>query len=87
MGLTWPITLYPINITSIVGIWKTDCLIPPVNAELMGRNRRKKEGHYSLCLRDFPKENLILTHYMLSAWWFHLLDGLGNNVIHPREVA
>ena len=45
-----------------------------------------KEGDDSLCLRDFPKDKLILTHYMLRAWWIHLLDGLENCVIHLEEV-
>ena len=42
------------------------------------RNRNKREGYDSLCLRAFPKDNLILTHYMLRAWCLHLLDGMGH---------
>ena len=26
-------------------------------------------------------------HYILSAWWFNLLDGLGHYAIHPGAVA
>ena len=29
MVLTWPATRYPIKITFILGIWTTNCLIPP----------------------------------------------------------
>ena len=66
MALTWTATHYPINISSIIGIWATNCLITPMEAELMDRCRRMREGHDSLCLRAFPKKNPILTHYMLS---------------------
>ena len=78
MVLTWPATQYPINIVSILGIWTTNCLIPPTDAEMMGGNRRTREGDDSLCLRAFPKENPILAYYILGAWWLNLLDGLGN---------
>ena len=53
----------------------------------MGRHRLTREGNYSLCIRALPKENLILTHYMLSAWWLYLLDRLGHYVIHPGAIA
>ena len=32
------------------------------------------------------QEKLILTHYMLSMWWMHLLDGLGHYIIHPGSI-
>ena len=64
--LTWPAIQYPIKVSSILGIWTTNCLIPPTDAELMGGNRCTREGYEPLCLRAFPKENLILAHYMLS---------------------
>ena len=82
MVLTWPTIRYPIKITSILGIWTTDCLIPPTDAKLMGRNRRAREVNNSLCLGAFPKKNLILTHYMLSAWWLQIMDVLGHYLIH-----
>ena len=47
----------------------------------------KREGYYPLCLRALPKENLILKYYIISAWWLHLLDGLGNYVIYPGAVS
>ena len=34
----------------------------------------------------FPKENLIIAHYMLSAWWLHLLYRLRYCVIHPGAI-
>ena len=53
----------------------------------MGGHICTRKVHDSLCLRSFPKENIILTNYMLSAWWLHLLDRLGHYIIHPGEVA
>ena len=58
-----------------------------MDVELMGGHRRTREVDDSLCLRAFPRDNIILTHYMLSAWWLHLLDRLGHYVIRPEEVA
>ena len=81
MVLTLPAIQYPIKVASILGIWTIKCLIPLTDVELMGRHRRMREGHDYPFIRSFPKENLILTHYMLSAWWLHLLDGLGLYVI------
>ena len=78
MVLTYPAIQYPIKVESILGIWKINCLIPPTDAELMARHGRTSEGHESICIRAFPKENLILTHYMFSAWWLNLLDRLGH---------
>ena len=52
-------------------------------AELVGGNMRMREVHDSLCLRAFPKDNIILTHYMLSAWWLHITDGLLHYIICP----
>ena len=68
MVLTCTSIQYPIKITSTLIIWTTNCLILTMDAELMGGNRRTIEGHNSLCLWDFPKENLILMHYMINAW-------------------
>ena len=58
-----------------------------MDAELMGRHRRTGEGHDSLCIRAFPKENLVLTQYMISTWWLHLLDRLVHYTIRPGEIA
>ena len=55
-------------------------------AKLMGVHICKIEGYDSLCLRAFPKENLIIMHYMLIAWWLHLLEGLGHYEICPRKL-
>ena len=60
--------LYTIKVEYIIGIWKIHFLIPPMDAELMGRHRDTSEGHDSLLIRASPKDNLILTKYMLSAW-------------------
>ena len=51
MVLTWPATYYPIKIKSIIGIWNINRLIPPTDAEIMGGNRRTREGYEYLCLR------------------------------------
>ena len=53
----------------------------------MGINRRTREVHESLCIRAVTKENLIITHYILSVWCLHLLDRLGNYVIILEEIA
>ena len=58
-----------------------------MDVELMDIHRHTEEVDDYICLRAFPKENFILTHYMLSAWWLHLLDGLLHCVIRPGEVA
>ena len=86
MVLTYPTIHYPIKILSILGIWTTNFLISPTDAELMGGHILTREGHESLCLRSFPKNNLILMHYMLSALWLHLIDGIGHYVIFLVEV-
>ena len=77
---------YPINISSILGIWGGGSLISPTDAELMGACRFTMEGDDSQHLRAFPEENPILAHYILSAWWLHLLNVLGHYVIRPGEI-
>ena len=52
----------------------------------MGWCRRIREGNYPQHLRAFPIKNLILTHYMLSACWLNILDGLGHHVICPGSI-
>ena len=52
----------------------------------MDKGRIMTEGNGSQQLTSFPKENLILMHYMLSAWWLHLMYGLGHYVIHPGAI-
>ena len=87
MVLTRPAIQYPINIAFILGIFTTNLLIPPTYAQLIGGYRHTWEGDEYLCLRSFPKYNLILTRYMLIAWWLHLLDGLGHYAIRRGGVA
>ena len=53
----------------------------------MDRHILTREGDYSLFLREFPKENIFLTHYMLSTRWLEHLYGLGHYVILPRAVS
>ena len=53
--LTWPEIQYPIKVTSILGIYKINCLIPPTDVELMVIHRCMKELHDSICIRSFPK--------------------------------
>ena len=62
-------------------------MIPPTESELMGIHRRKRKGDDSLCLRVFPKDNIILTHYMIRTWWLQFLEGIGHYVIRTGEVA
>ena len=88
MVLTWPATQqYPINIVSILGIWNKNFLILLLYADIMGGHICTREVYDPLCLRSFPEENLILTHYMLSALWLNLLDGLGHYVILPGAIG
>ena len=61
--------------------------MPPIDLERPGRHGRKREGHDSLCIRDLPKENLILMQYIHIALWLHLLDELVHYVIHPGAIA
>ena len=86
MVLACPTTQYPINIESIIRIWATQYLIPPAYVELMDEHRHMMEGDYFQHLRSFPKKNLILVHYMLSACWLHLQDGLVHYVIYPGAI-
>ena len=87
MVLTWPAIQYPIKVAYILGIWKMNCLIPPMDAELMNRHRCAREEHDSICIRSFPKYNIILMHYMMSAWCLHILDVLGHYIIRPGSFA
>ena len=45
MVLTWMAIQYSINMESIIGIWKINCLIPPMDTIMMGRHRRTREGN------------------------------------------
>ena len=87
MVLNRPSIHHPIKVASIIGIWTINYLIPSMEAELMGRQRRTREGNEYLCIRAFPKDSLILKHYMLISWWLHLLGGLGNYVILPGKIT
>ena len=82
----WSVTQYLIKTVSILGIWKMNCLIPPTDAELMGGCRHKKERYYPTYLEAYHKKNLILTHYMLIAWWLNILDWQGHYTIHPGSM-
>ena len=81
MALTYPAIQYSIMIVYIPGIWTKNCLIPLTDTGLVGGYRRTMERHDSLCLMAFPKDNLTLMQYMLSAWWLQLMYGLINYVI------
>ena len=86
MVLIWTSIKYPINISSILGIWTINCLIPPMDAELMDGHIRTRDVYDLLYLMDFHKENLTLTHYMLGAWWLYFLDGLVHYCIHTGSI-
>ena len=55
MVLTWPAIQYPTKVASIIGIWTIHYLIPPTEAKLLIRHMSTREGHDSLCIRDFHK--------------------------------
>ena len=60
---------YPINITSILGIWsKTNFLVPPIDVTLMENLRFTREVEEPQHIRVFANKNLVLAYYMLSAW-------------------
>ena len=48
--------------------------------------RRTKRVYDSQHLRAFPEKNLIIMHYMISVWWFHLLDRLVHYLIRPGFI-
>ena len=52
----------------------------------MGGHIHIKEEDDSQHLRKFPNKNLILTHYMLRAWWLNLLDGMVYHVIRLGKI-
>ena len=59
--ITWTATNYSIKIAPILGIGTTNCLIPPMNTELIGIHKRTRESDEYLLFRSFPKENLTTT--------------------------
>ena len=67
MVLTWTAIQYLIKIALILVIWEINCLISPTEEDLVGGIRLTREGYGHQQLRVFPKQNLILIHYMLSA--------------------
>ena len=84
MVLTWNAIQYLIKIALILVIWERNCLISPTEEDLMGGIRLTREGYGHQQLRVFPKQNLILIHYMLSAW--HIMDGLGSYVLQLGTI-
>ena len=76
--LTWPAIQYPINISSILVILSTKCLIPLKYAEPVGLRQRTKEVDDTQHFRVLPKQNLIPTQFMLRSWGVHLLEVLGH---------
>ena len=62
MFLIWPASQYLIKITSIKGIWETNCLIPATDAELMVRHIHMREVYVPHHLRVFPKKNPHALH-------------------------
>ena len=77
------VTQYPINTAPMLSIWTMICLIPPIDVELVGGRSHKMDKYYPPCFYAFLTENLILTHYMITAWWKKRLDGLENYITHP----
>ena len=86
MVLTWPAIQHPIKFIYVLDIFATHFLIPPTDAELIDGHICTREGHKPQHLRVFPKKNLVLTHYMISALWLHLLSGLGHYDICPQDI-
>ena len=52
----------------------------------MGGLRCKREGDDPQHLRIFPKQKLILTHYILSTLCLKLLNGLWHYVIRQGAI-
>ena len=65
---TWSVTPYPVKNASMVGVWNMNFLITPIDSEPLSKHSHKRERDSPTYLLAFPKENLILTHYMLTAW-------------------
>ena len=52
----------------------------------MGKKIWTREEYDTQHLRVPPKKNLILNHYMISAWWLNMMDGTEHYVIHPGAI-
>ena len=85
MVLYCTVVKYIIIFESVLGIWTLNWLIPSSHVEMTRRWRRTREEYASQCLKEFPKNDIILTHYMLIAWWIYLIAGLGYYVIWTRK--
>ena len=70
----------------MLGICTMNCLISPIEAEFMGRYNHNRERDTSPCIEAFPKENLSITEYMITAWRIKKLDVLGHYIIRPIEM-
>ena len=55
--------------------------------EPMVGHRCTRQVHESLFTMSFPNDNLILVHYMLNAWWLHILYRLRHYVIRQGEIS
>ena len=49
----------------------------------MGGHQHPSYGYKPECLKLFKNKYLILTHYMISAWWMNFMEGLGQYIIRP----
>ena len=55
MAITWIFTKYPIKVTSVLGIWTMNCLIPEMDTKLMGIHQNIRDGDNSQTLKYFTK--------------------------------
>ena len=86
MVLTCSFIKYPIKITSILGIYKLNSIIPPMYAEMMGRFLHIRKGNESQCLKYLPKQDFARKHYTLSVRCMYFLEVLGHYFIRTRAV-
>ena len=85
MVLTYPLVKYSIKITYILGVYSLNTLKLPTNADLMFGCCHTRLVVVYQCLKYFPKQNLILAHYMIRSWWIQLIVGLLHYAILPRS--
>ena len=52
----------------------------------MGGIRHKRKKTPPSCLETLPKENIILTQYIITARWLIFLDRIGHYIILPGKM-
>ena len=75
--LIWDVIKHPIQIKSVIGICILNCLIPSTDADLMGIWSHTREWDESQLLNKLSRQDLILTHYIISTWWIQVIFRVG----------